>query len=1116
MNPDRNCSCLDVSNERKCLVAYKNFLGNRKSNAMLRIIRNLFAVTCVNGHDMAIILMPRPSPHNDGNDDNYGSGFLLQRKRPKKSFGNTPCETETKQVVDEHIAPTAPTIANPTRCTPSDVTMIPPNQCGILAWRITMWFMILTALGFIYPQHGEMQLAFRQQFGGVVPTSLAEPFRMLKLPVVGAIKATTESSSALLMHDQDKKMRSCQDRLQPTSRTSFGIDESFKDKSTCRLSSQVKDEDEKPTKNNKQVRARYSHRIERLMAWRFIESGNLAWFLVCNFLLTTSILALYHCSQLSKIFPSTASNATPPSSKKVERNEESHSNERKDASNDATVPVTCRCCCSPSVLKSPPSPPSPHEVGTPKMRLKDFLKQTSQLCLDDAATEPIADLFPQTTVMFADIAGFTAWSSEREPAQVFMLLESLYRAFDDVASEMGVFKLDTIGDCYIAVAGFPDPIEDHGMLMIRYALECRKRMIEVTRNLEVLLGPDTADLAMRFGIHSGPVTAGVLRGKHARFQLLGDTVNLAAQMEYTGSRDCIQISQDTADFLVAAGKSNWITPRDDPITVKGRGKVQTFWLRDAASVSDSFKLVALKQQLRTPLELQLTREDSFRVEEMEATTISGSSNSKATILSDESQPWGCCWDESLRSAQYSRTALLLDESLRSAQYSRTALLLEGSQRWGEASLDNINFITVSNKEFAASSDREQRWIDWITKILLRHLKKVLVQRAVQDTMNLTQHSSDQTGSCSREDESLKRSDIFSEVVEIITLPRFDARMKGLDAEKIEVPVLIQAQLREYVTRIASMYRDNPFHNFEHASHVTMSVNKLLKRIVSPDQVSFGPLPESSTTNHQAWDMVHDSTFGIASDSLTQIAVVFSALIHDVDHQGVPNAQLVKEKSSVSVLYHDKSVAEQNSVDIAWKILLEPHFGELWSCICATEAERKRFRQLVVNCVLATDIVDDELQLLRKRRRDKAFHNDGDLAVRPSGLVQGRRGSGVDNVDRKATIVIEHIIQASDVAHTMQHWHIYVKWNERLFQEMYGAYLRGRADKDPFVGWYQGELAFFDHYIIPLARKLKECGVFGVSGEEYLNYALENRTEWKHKGQEICNEWKETFVHNIQE
>ena len=72
--------------------------------------------------------------------------------------------------------------------------------------------------------------------------------------------------------------------------------------------------------------------------------------------------------------------------------------------------------------------------------------------------------------------------------------------------------------------------------------------------------------------------------------------------------------------------------------------------------------------------------------------------------------------------------------------------------------------------------------------------------------------------------------------------------------------------------------------------------------------------------------------------------------------------------------------------------------------------------------------------------------------------------------------------------------------------MYRAYKSGRMASDPSEFWYNGELGFFDNYIIPLAKKLKECNVFGVSSDEYLNYALLNRAEWEERGQEIVKEF----------
>lgn len=246
------------------------------------------------------------------------------------------------------------------------------------------------------------------------------------------------------------------------------------------------------------------------------------------------------------------------------------------------------------------------------------------------------------------------------------------------------------------------------------------------------------------------------------------------------------------------------------------------------------------------------------------------------------------------------------------------------------------------------------------------------------------------------------------------------------------------------------------------------------------------------------EKLHDHTYGITSDPLTQFSVVFASLIHDVDHRGVPNFLLVKEEPALAAMYRKQAVAEQNSVDVAWNLLMDPSFHALRRTIYKNEDELRRFRKLVVNCLMATDIFDKELAALRKARWQDAFfgeHNNEENQI---------------SINRKATIVIEHIVQASDVSHTMQHWHVYSKWNERLYAEMFNAYCTGRSSKDPTEGWYEGELWFFDNYVIPLAHKLKDCGVFGVSSDEYLNYALANRTEWEEKGKEIVENIRQRY------
>ncbi len=271
----------------------------------------------------------------------------------------------------------------------------------------------------------------------------------------------------------------------------------------------------------------------------------------------------------------------------------------------------------------------------------------------------------------------------------------------------------------------------------------------------------------------------------------------------------------------------------------------------------------------------------------------------------------------------------------------------------------------------------------------------------------------------------------------------------------------------------------------------MSVNKLLSRVAAPDLA-----PPDAQRLRKGRDEVaakiHDFTHGIASDRLAVFAITFSALIHDADHQGISNVQLMKERPDMAILYRNKSVAEQKSLDVAWDIFMSEQFESLRRYIFASQTELLRFRQLIVNIVLATDIFDKDFGDRRKSRWEQAFHGDGSLSQ-----------DVLNNM--RATIVMEHIIQASDVSHTMQHWHVYQKWNRKLFEELYHAWKNGRMAVDPRTFWYMGELGFFDNYIIPLAKKLKECNVFGVSSDEYLGYALRNRAEWHERGQQILQD-----------
>ena len=240
---------------------------------------------------------------------------------------------------------------------------------------------------------------------------------------------------------------------------------------------------------------------------------------------------------------------------------------------------------------------------------------------------------------------------------------------------------------------------------------------------------------------------------------------------------------------------------------------------------------------------------------------------------------------------------------------------------------------------------------------------------------------------------------MDEVKEVMTMPKFNAEtIAAVDNHRsVTISPRVVASLKEYVSLIASTYLSNPFHNFEHACHVTMSVNKLLKRIVAPDLTSeqLELLKKGGGQNFASH--LHDFTHGIVSDPMAAFAITFSAIIHDADHRGVSNMQLINEDAALADRYRKKSVAEQNSLDIAWDILMLDQFRGLRRALFGTQEELLRFRQLIVNIVLATDIFDKELNDLRRMRWDRAFS-----AVQP--------GQDVD--DFRATIVMEHIIQGT--------------------------------------------------------------------------------------------------------
>jgi class 3 adenylate cyclase/CheY-like chemotaxis protein len=179
----------------------------------------------------------------------------------------------------------------------------------------------------------------------------------------------------------------------------------------------------------------------------------------------------------------------------------------------------------------------------------------------------IADDFEDSTVLFADLAGFTKLSSTISATDVVMQLNSIFSLFDGLIVKYSLEKIKTIGDCYMLAGGVPKPLSSHADSVVKMALD----MLDT---IEQINTKTNQSLKIRIGINSGPVSAGVIGKEKFIYDLWGDTVNVASRMESFGSNDKIHISKSTYSQL----KDNYSFTKRDLIEIPGKGKMQTYFL----------------------------------------------------------------------------------------------------------------------------------------------------------------------------------------------------------------------------------------------------------------------------------------------------------------------------------------------------------------------------------------------------------------------------------------------------------------------------------------------------------------------------------------------------------
>mmetsp|Transcript_12518 Transcript_12518/g.23499 ORF Transcript_12518/g.23499 Transcript_12518/m.23499 type:complete len:515 (+) Transcript_12518:237-1781(+) len=463
-------------------------------------------------------------------------------------------------------------------------------------------------------------------------------------------------------------------------------------------------------------------------------------------------------------------------------------------------------------------------------------------------------------------------------------------------------------------------------------------------------------------------------------------------------------------------------------------------------------------------------------------------------------------------------------------------------------------------------------------IFEKHLKHVIITRQAKLHEMTSFHVTNSIASSSNTPQPQSRGAFHDQSIAVVK--------SKYEVEDMKLDPLVSSELQDLISNIASKYNNVFFHNFEHAAHVMASADSLLSMLQSTTLKTNEQLESKTDKALYAYSTLvveprHRSekklsTYGIASCPITHLALVYSALVHDMGHEGIGNQQMVKENHPLAIKYQGKSVAENNSLDIAIYLLEQKNYANLRRAIfgdftnASTEArefmnaEEHIFYNILTENIHATDIFSRE-RLERNRRKwiesfDKMYNGkpltDG-CTCEPKSKILGRRASVpptskpspvtnyltrlrspsvhgeefsilcpscqiyhdecVLRLDHmRACAVIVQMIQASDVAHSMQSWPIFLKWNMKLYQEFWAATLVGRGP-DFSKTWFQDQIAFFDNYVTSVAKRLQQCGVFGDFGRLLLQNLRNNRARWLLEGEDLCEQMRiRIMAHQVDE
>ena len=279
------------------------------------------------------------------------------------------------------------------------------------------------------------------------------------------------------------------------------------------------------------------------------------------------------------------------------------------------------------------------------------------------------------------------------------------------------------------------------------------------------------------------------------------------------------------------------------------------------------------------------------------------------------------------------------------------------------------------------------------------------------------------------------------------------------AEFLNVP-----NLKYAIVKIKEKYNPNPYHNFEHACHVVLNCGYLLY------------------------------VLGESVSPLDKISLLYSGLIHDVEHLGVPNISLIRKSHDLAVLYHDQSVAEMNSLAIGLNLLQQTESDII---VDLPKTERFQFRQNVIELVLSTDIAD-------AYRRKRTFVRIEELSTGPQGALN-------ISTDAGKLVLLSILMRLADIGSSYQNFTTSITWARRYYTETNAWLLSEGKPIFTHEFFFKDQIIHLENYVGSIVEWVKKTQCLDAAFIATLETNFQaNVTGWKSQGDSLLDEWEKDF------